>query len=134
MKRIFKMILTGILLFCTVFSIVGCGEEAETSDKNEKIISLPDARVDSTFEITLKSYSGTVYAWNYEIDPSEGLEYVSSEFVSANDGSEWAGGGKIVYTFKALTVGRYAITFTAKDVSKQEALPVEIMIYEITIN
>lgn len=134
MKRILKMIITGILLFCAAFSIVSCGEEVGTSYENEKTISLPDARVGGTFEIILKSYSGTAYVWDYEIDPSEGIKYISSVFVSANDDFEWAGGGEIVYTFKALKVGRYAIAFSAKDVSQQEALPIERMVYEIRIN
>lgn len=133
-KTLLTISLTVLLMLCMSVSLVGCGEEVETSDKKQKTISLPDVRVGSTFEITLKSYSGTAYVWDYEIDPSEGIEYISSVFVSTNDGSEWAGGGEIVYTFKALTAGRYAIAFSAKDVSQQEALPIEIMIYEIKIN
>ena len=38
MKRILKMILTGVLLFCTVFSIVGCfGEKSEEEIARELI-------------------------------------------------------------------------------------------------
>ncbi|MBE7078777.1 MAG: hypothetical protein E7380_02815 [Clostridiales bacterium] len=38
MKKFLGLVLTGILLFCTIFSVVGCGEETETSAKNEELV------------------------------------------------------------------------------------------------
>ena len=39
MKRILKMIITGILFFCTAFSIVGCGEETGNGMTEEERIA-----------------------------------------------------------------------------------------------
>lgn len=131
MKRILKMILTGCMLVCIAFLFACCG--SEKNENNRKTISLPEAQVGEIVEISLKSYGGTIYAWNYEIEPGEGVEYIASKFVPTRDDSDWAGGGKIVYTFKILAVGNYLIKFSAKDVSQQEILPIETIIYELTV-
>ena len=37
MRKFLGLVLTGMLLFCTIFSIVGCGEETEIVDDKKEI-------------------------------------------------------------------------------------------------
>ena len=131
-KRFLAMLLTGCLAVLTLFSFVGCGE-LSGYNKNEKMIYLTGIQVGSTFDVQIKSYSGTAYRWDYEIDSNVGVEYVSSEFIPTNGSSDWAGGGLIAYTFKALTVGEYKIKFCAEDITQQKSTPIETIIYVVTI-
>ena len=124
-KRIVSVVLTILTCLSTTLGM--------SCNNRESVISLPDAKVGSNTEIALKSYSGTVYGWSFEIEPSEGLVFISSEFVSQNDDPNWVGGGEIVYKFKALTTGNYTIKFSAKDITRQNDLPIEIIIYKLTI-
>ena len=126
MKKIKITAWLSILCFCLLFSFSGC-------NKNEKMIYLTDIQVGNTFDIQLKSYGGTAYRWDYEIDSNVGVEYVSSEFVPTNDSSDWAGGGLMMYTFKALTVGEHKIRFCAKDITQQKSSPIETIIYVVTV-
>jgi len=126
------MLLMGCLTVLTLFSFVGCGGFSE-GNKNEKVIYLTSIQVGSTFNIQIKSYSGTAYRWDYEIDSNVGVEYVSSEFVPTNGSSDWAGGGLMAYTFKALTVGEYKIRFFAEDITQQKSSPIETIIYVVTV-
>lgn len=127
-KKIAQVKFAMVLFFmlCSIFSFSGC------ANKDENTISLPNVYVGDTFDIRVKSYSGTAYRWDYEMD-STMFEYVSSEFIPTNNNSDQIGGGQIIYKFKALKDGKDKIEFCVKDVSQQNALPIERIIYEITV-
>ncbi|MFQ7076882.1 MAG: hypothetical protein ACLRSW_02520 [Christensenellaceae bacterium] len=65
-RKIKIIILWGVIWFM-IFSLMACG-----SNKGKRY-SLSDVAENSTFDITMKSYSGTAYVWSYEISPSSGI-------------------------------------------------------------
>ena len=126
-RKIKIIILWGVIWFM-IFSLMACG-----SNKGKRY-SLSDVAENSTFDITMKSYSGTAYVWSYEISPSSGIEYVSLEFISDQEISDWIGGGKLKYTFRAVQAGNYKIKFEARILSdSKQTSPIESNIYEIII-
>ena len=124
MKKFFSF----ILCFLTIFFCAGCGE-----NKKEISYTLIEVEVGRTFDIELKSYSGTAYRWEYEVKPNEGIEFITSEFIPENDDPDWVGGGKIVYTFKTVDSGEFKIKFFAKNISKPNDSPTETKAYKIKV-
>lgn len=117
-----------LLLFC-ITAFTGCFVAA--CKDNSKI--LPDVTEGSMFEISLKSYSGTAYVWDYKISSNSGIEYVSKEFIPENESPDWIGGGQIIYTFKAIKAGSYKIIFEARNLSESKEDPIESDTFKITI-
>lgn len=90
-----------------LFSLIAC------EDNNEKGYFLSDV-TNSTFDIAMKSYSGTAYVWNYIISPNSGIEYGSHKFISDRETSDWTDGRQLKYTFRAVQTGSYKIEFEAR--------------------
>ena len=124
MKKKIGCILLSILF---VLLLVGCG------NKNAETVSLPDVEVGSSFEIYLAAHSGTPYSWEYEIELSEGIEYISREFIPTNNDPGIIGGGNYIYTFKAIKVGGYKIKFSLMSITNTKQVPREIVIYLVTV-
>ena len=111
MKKFKKVAFLIVSVYMFAFAFMGC------KITNEKTIRLNNVQVGEIISIQLKSYGGTSYRWNYEIDTTSGLEFVSSEFIPSNNDSDWVGGGKLNYNFKALSAGEYRIKFFAEDIT-----------------
>lgn len=126
LKKIKAIIWLQAVLF-VLFSLVAC------DDNKGKRYTLPDVTENSTFDIIMKSYSGTAYVWSYKISPNSGIEYVSHAFISERENSDWTGGGQLKYTFRAVRTGNYNIEFEARIPSDEKQVPIERNIYEITI-
>lgn len=123
-KLNFIVIIWGLLFIVLLFS--SCIKD------NTNNYSLENVLVGDTFEITLDAYGGTAYCWDYSIN-SNGIEYVTSKFISEQPSdSDFCGGGKLVYTFRAVKVGNYKIKFKLSTIN-QSKQPIETNIYNIKI-
>lgn len=123
-KKLCFIVIILVLIF-VVFSLSACADNTNT-------YSLPDVIVGDTFEITLDAHGGTAYCWEYSTN-SKGIEYVTSEFISEHpNDSDYCGGGKVVYTFKAVNSGDYKIKFKLS-IPDQSKPPIETNIYKVKI-
>ena len=122
-SKINVFVLLAVLVL--VFSFSGCRKGVQ---------ALPDVTVGSTFEIKLASYDSTPYKWEYEITPSNGIEYLSMDFIPESKDPSHVGGGDLVYTFKAVKVGEYQIEFSLKHLTDKASSPKEVAIYSIKVN
>ena len=109
-------------------------ESESSSNPKEQDVVLPDVimpnvKVGDVFEILL--IEGSHYEWHYEITPSLGLEFVSRNNVLPKPGI--VGGSFAVFTFEAVATGKYIITFMYKNFIDPDELPVETLVYEITV-
>ena len=127
MRKFYKT--WALILFSVAFigCIISCG-----SEKNKNTYSISDVTVGEIFEISLKSYSGTPYSWEYQMKPISGIEFISSEFIPENDNPDWIGGGTMLYTFKAVNIGNYEIEFLARHCAEHNLIA-EINVYQINV-
>ena len=109
-------------------------ESESNSNQNEQDVVLPDVimpnvKVGDIFEII--QFRGGWYEWHNEITPSLGLEFVSRNNVLPKPGI--VGGAFAVFTFEAVATGKYIITFMYKSFVEPDELPIETLVYEITV-
>ena len=109
-------------------------ESESVSNPNKPDVVLPDVimpnvKVGDIFEIILLQRSH--YDWHYEMTQSIGLEFVSRHHVLP--GPDIMGAAYAVFTFKAVSTGKYIIKFMCKNFIDPDELPVETLVYEITV-
>lgn len=127
MRKLISILLSILMFTASVFCISGC-DDVETTNH-----TIPDKTKGDMFEIYLKATGSIPYKWNYVLESNSGIEYVSSDFVPAED-SDRIGGGQLVYTFKAIKVGDYKIRFELCSViESSKNSPVEVRVYKIKI-
>ena len=103
---------------------VACGQ-------NENRYDLPNVAVGDMFEITLQNYADGGYSWDYNLNPSSGIEYVKVEYIEPDDPEICGGVRPVIYTFKANKIGSFEIKFHCHRAWTSESI--ETNIYKITV-
>lgn len=130
MKKVVLKTCSIVLLMITMLPICIFGA---CSNYTKKEICLGNVQLNECFDIRLKSYSGTAFCWDYEIDANGGVQNVNCEYVPPNDNQDWIAGGELVYTFKATKEGNHKIVFYLYDRSQKNSTIVEKIKYTISI-